>query len=180
MNDKDIRSKLGVALIEGGIERLPYNIATIREEMPVLGTRIDITGFTDNNRILGFEIKGDNDPINNRFYMQTYYYSQVCGYSYLVTTDKVKSVQLPYNWGWIKLANGSFVVERPSYGNWYVNPRVMLDLCWIPEIKQALKNKGVSGYSGLNKRELILLAARYMDDKEISELVCRYASEKRT
>jgi len=175
MKDKDIR-KILIKHLEDDSK-----IIGIREEMPVGGTRIDVTAFYK-DKILGYEIKSDHDSLR-LLKGQVKWYDTICDYSYLVTTKKhaYKSLDIvPSRWGLLTCDSGSELrILHEPLQNFGVELKVVVGQNWKSELIHVLRTKGIKDYSKLDKREIVQLSINSIAIDELKRITIQNIKEKR-
>lgn len=162
MRDIDIRESL--------MERLnTLNAGHDYRIIPEMGicdglARVDIA--VANGRLCGYEIKSDADTLE-RLPAQQSYYNKTFDKVTIVVGEKYRdliSQHIPTWWGiYIARYNkkGKVVITeaRRAKLNRGINVDSLLDLLWKDELDQLLREFGVKGISGKNRRVLRKMAA---------------------
>ncbi|AEC02048.1 sce7726 family protein [Parasphaerochaeta coccoides] len=130
--------------------------------------RVDVA--VANGKLCGYEIKSDADTLE-RLGSQQIYYDQTFDEVYIVIGKKfsetIDSI-VPEWWGIYSACekkDGKVIIRkvRPATLNPKVDAQALLDLLWYEELKAFLKNNGIKGYSGKNRRVLRQMIATQFD-----------------
>lgn len=182
MNDADIRKPF-LKFISSKNNEKEYRI------IPEMGicdgfARADIAVVSD--VLCGYEIKSDVDTLE-RLPSQVEYYSRTFDYASVVVGEKFKGViaqHVPAWWGIYCVhqdAEGTVVIEelRQAEQNKHVDAMALLELLWRKELYALLKECGIKGISGKNRRFLRRLASEAIPASTIKEYVIRTIRERK-
>lgn len=162
MRDIDIRESLMVRL---NTQNAGHDYRIIPEMGICDGlARVDIA--VANGRLCGYEIKSDADTLE-RLPAQKSYYNKTFDKVTIVVGEKYQeliSQHIPDWWGiYVARYNkqGKVVIKeaRRARQNKEIEAASLLELLWKEELDQLLRNYGVKGISGKNRRVLRKVAA---------------------
>ena len=181
MNDADIRKPFLEFLSSKNNER-EYRI------IPEMGicdgfARADIAVISD--VLCGYEIKSDVDTLE-RLPSQVEYYSRTFDYASVVVGEKFKGViaqHVPAWWGIYcahQDAEGTVVIEElwQAEQNKHVDAMALLELLWRDELYALLKECGIKGISGKNRRVLRKIAVDQIPFKTIKGYTVKAIRER--
>lgn len=160
LKDCDIRN----IFIEELKKNNPQYDLRIIEEMAVCDgdARVDIAVIND--ILHGYEIKSDADTLE-RLSLQQKCYDRTFDKISIIVGEKFKDKidsYIPEHWGIFVITknNNKFKIrrKRPAKINKNIDASALLELLWKEEIVSLLKNAGIKGLSGKNRRILRKIA----------------------
>lgn len=148
MLDKDIREPLFDYLDER------YGKVRTFEEKVILKSRADVIAITD-SKIIGFEIKSDNDTYT-RLKRQIPDYERFCDCCYIVVGQSHIHVEehVPEHWGIIVVNSENVIVDRDAMPSPRVNLILQLDMLWRNELYNIQLKEGLPKLSNWRRVQI--------------------------
>lgn len=171
LKDIDIR-----ATLIGELNRVnAQHSYRIIEELAVCDGEARVDVAVANGKLCGYEIKSDADTLE-RLALQQRCYDKTFDTVSIVVGEKFKNVieeHVPEYWGiYIVSQNSSGCKirrKRMARMNKNIEPSALLELLWKEEVVSLLKQKGIKGVSGKNRRILRQIALENIPLKEIRD-----------
>ncbi len=149
MKDIDIREVLFDYLDE------KYGRIRILEEKVIYGSRADAIGIID-DKIIGFEIKSDNDSYT-RLKTQIKDYEKYCDECYLVVGkkhEKHANEHVPSYWGILVADENEVILQREASVCPKVKIKYQLDMLWRREIDAMVLSLAYPAYKSYSKAKV--------------------------
>ena len=149
MKDIDIREVLFDYLDE------KYGKIRILEEKVIYGSRADAIGIID-DKIIGFEIKSDNDSYT-RLKTQIKDYEKYCDECYLVVGkkhEKHANEHVPSYWGILVADENEVILQREASVCPKVKIKYQLDMLWRREIDAMVLSLAYPAYKSYSKAKV--------------------------
>ena len=149
MKDIDIREVLFDYLDE------KYGRIRILEEKVIYGSRADVIGIIE-DKIIGFEIKSDNDSYT-RLKTQIKDYEKYCDECYLVVGkkhEKHANEHVPSYWGILVADENEVILQREASVCPKVKIKYQLDMLWRREIDAMVLSLAYPAYKSYSKAKV--------------------------
>ncbi len=147
----------------------------IIEEMTVCDGEARVDVAVANGRLCGYEIKSDADTLE-RLSLQQKCYDRTFDTISIVVGEKFKDkieTHVPEHWG-IYIASENMDgckirKKRSAKVNKNIDASALLELLWKEEVVSLLKNAGIKGISGKNRRVLRQMVMDNISLKQVKE-----------
>lgn len=178
LKDSDIRKPFIDRLVKMNDKNVKQKYRIISEMAICDGlSRADIVVVREGNGVYGYEIKSDADTLD-RLSSQQESYSKTFDKAFIIVGEKHKleiNNFIPEWWGVYVVRydkkNDSVLFKLTKRGrkNKFVSVQALLDLLWREEVETLLKQHGIKGLSGKNRRILRQIAIEHISFQEISD-----------